>query len=245
MVPISVDCPGCGAQTRSGGIVVGPSSLTNTTAFDLDGDLLKAPWVSLDSFAFVERVAGRTENVERFIANRYHSMFAVQDGGLKSVCEHCGDGLPAPLIRVAAMNGFVRLGQKKLVANEGLTLFLSKVVLTEFHGGTLIADAGLRDGGFSLLLLCDAEDGRNRTGVVEIWHSVARNEYAIVVKGHEGDELLRLAFYEALEHIVDDIAAVGLVLTQLHLAQDGSPYCDLARDLFLEALERSGYEQDV
>ncbi|WP_234819289.1 hypothetical protein [Sinorhizobium meliloti] len=242
MVPVSVDCPGCGAQTRSGGIVVGPSSLTNTSTIDLDGDLLKAPWVSLDSFAFVESLAGRTENVQRFIANRYHSIFAVQDGRLKSVCEHCGDGLPAAALRAPAMNGFVRLGRKKLVNNEGLTLFASKVVLTEFHGGTLIGEAGLRDGGYSLLLLCDAEDGRNQTGVIEIWHSVARNEYAIVIKGHEGE--VQLVNYEDLEQVVDDIARVGLALTQLHLAQDRSPYCELARDLFLDALKGAGYEQD-
>lgn len=244
VVPISVDCVGCGAQTRSGGIVVGPSSLTNIASFDLDDSVLKSPWSQLDSFAFVESVAGRSENVERFIVNRYHSLFAVKDGWLKSVCEHCGDSLPAALIRSAAMNGFVRLGQRRLATNEGLMIFSSKVALTEFHGGTRIEEGGLRDGGFMLLLLCDAEDGRHRTGIVEIWHSVARNEYAMAIKGHEGDELFQLAFYEALEHIVDDIAGFGLVLTQLHLAQDQSPYCELARDLFLEALKRSGYEQD-
>ncbi|MFA1676876.1 hypothetical protein ACDY97_30155 [Rhizobium mongolense] len=244
VVPISVDCSGCGAQTRSGGIVVGPSSLMNTASFDLDSDNLKSPWGKLESFAFVESVAGRTENVERFIANRYHSMFAMKDGGLKSICEHCGENLPAPLIRVAAMNGFVRLGQKRLVNNEGVMIFSSKVALTEFHGGTWIEDSGLRDGGYALLLLCDAENGRGETGLVEIWHNVARNEYAMAIKAHEGDELLQLAFYENLEHIVDDVAGVGLVLTQMHLAQDESPYCKLARDLFFEALKRSGYEQD-
>ncbi|WFS69581.1 hypothetical protein CFBP4996_26270 (plasmid) [Agrobacterium leguminum] len=218
--------------------------MTNTASFDLDGAILKEPWQRLDSFALLESIAGRIENVERFIVKRYHSMFAVKDGGLKSLCEHCGDSLPAPLLRTAAMNGFVRLGQKRLVNNEGLMIFSSKVALTEFHAGTWIEDGGLRDGGYSLLLLGDAEDGQGGTGLVEIWHNIARNEYAMAIKGHEGDELLQLALYENVEHIVDDIAGVGLVLTQLHLAHDESPFCDLARDLFLEALKRSGYEQD-
>ncbi|MFC0808929.1 hypothetical protein ACFHWW_26400 [Ensifer sp. P24N7] len=218
--------------------------MTNIPTFDLDGDVLKAPWGPLNAFAFVESIAGRTENIARFIVHRYHSMFAIKDGGLKSICEHCGDSLPGPLLRSAAMNGFSRLGRRRLVNNEALMIFSSKVALTEFHGGTRVEESGLRDGGFALLLLCDAGDGRNQTGIVEIWHNVARNEYAMAIKGHEGEELLQLEFYEDLDHIVDDIAGVGLVLTQLHLAQDGSPYCGLARDLFLEALERSGYEQD-
>jgi hypothetical protein len=40
------------------------------------------------------------------------------------------------------------------------------------------------------------------------------------------------------------IGTLGLVLTQLHLAQASSPYCRLARDLFLEALEQAGYQQE-
>ncbi|MET3595099.1 hypothetical protein ABID26_004511 [Mesorhizobium shonense] len=242
VVPVSVDCAGCGAQTRSAGIIVGPTGLTNAADFDLDSDVFQKPWEQLEAFGLIERLGGRTENVERFVANRYHSAFSMQDDGLKAVCEHCSDSLPSELIRLAAMDSFVRLGQRRLLKNEGLMIFSSNVVLTQFHGGTWIQESGIEDGGYALLLLCDAEDGNGRTGVIEIWHSVERNDYAMVLKGHGDREMLRRGFSDDLGQLVGDVTALGLVLTQLHLAQADSPYCDVARSLFLGALSRAGYQ---
>ncbi len=64
-----------------------------------------------------------------------------------------------------------------------------------------------------------------------------------MVKGHDGREMLRDTFNDDLKDVVRTIFDLGLVLTQLHLAQAPSPYCGLARDLFLEALEHAGYRQ--
>jgi hypothetical protein len=55
--------------------------------------------------------------------------------------------------------------------------------------------------------------------------------------------MLRDTFNDDLKDVVRTIFDLGLVLTQLHLAQAPSPYCGLARDLFLEALEHAGYRQ--
>lgn len=123
-------------------------------------------------------------------------------------------------------------------------VFSSNVVLTRFHGGTWIRESGIEEGGYSLLLLCDAEDASGGAGVIEIWHSVERNDYAIVLKGPDDREMLRRGFSDDLEQIVADVTSLGLVLTNLHLAQDESPYCELARSLFLVALSRAGYQQD-
>ncbi|ESZ11037.1 hypothetical protein X737_30390 [Mesorhizobium sp. L48C026A00] len=269
VVPIWVDCAGCGAQTRSAGIIVGPSSFTNAADFDLENDVFEKPWEPLEAFGLVEKLGGRTENVERFVVKRYHSAFAMQEGGLQAVCEHCSDSLPGALIRVAAMDSFVqavcehcsdslpgalirvaamdsfvRLGQRRLLKNERLMFFSSNVVLTQFHGGTWIQESGIEGGGYSLLLLCDAENTSGGEGVVELWHSVERNDYAVVIKGQGDREMLRRGFSDDLEQVVADVTGLGLVLTQLHLAQDESPYCELARSLFLSALSRAGYQQD-
>ncbi|WP_246726187.1 hypothetical protein [Rhizobium laguerreae] len=160
-----------------------------------------------------------------------------------SICEHCRDNLSPTATRSAAMNGFVRLGQKGLLVNERMLLFASRVVLTEFHGGTSIEESGLPHPDYALMLICDAESAGGETGSIELWHSIARDDYAIVVKGHDGREMLRDTFNDDLKDVVRTIFDLGLVLTQLHLAQAPSPYCGLARDLFLEALEHAGYRQ--
>ncbi|MBX5230269.1 hypothetical protein HJC06_28295 [Rhizobium sp. NLR9b] len=242
-VPISIDCPGCGAQTRSAGIVVGPSSLVNA-ADGPENDVLKRPWTPLDAFAFVESLGGRTKNVEQFIVDRFHSAFEFRSDRLLSICEHCGENLSPAATRSAAMNGFVRLGQRRLLVNERMLLFASHVVLTEFHGGTSIEESGLPHPDYALMLICDAESAGGETGTIEVWHSIARNDYAVIVKGHEGREMLRDGANDDLSGVVSTISDLGLVLTQLHLAQPSSPYCVLARDLFFEALAGAGYQQE-
>lgn len=202
------------------------------------------PWGRLDAFAFVESLGGRTENIERFIVNRFHSAFAFKSDRLISICEHCEESLPPEVTRPAAMNGFVRLGQRRLLVNERMLLFASDVTLTEFRGGISIEENDLQDPDYALMLICDTESASGETGTIELWHSVARNNYAFAVKGHEGHEMLRDALNNDLADVVTTIADLGLVLTQLHLAQASSPYCGLARDLFLEALSHAGYRQE-
>lgn len=141
------------------------------------------------------------------------------------------------------MNGFVRLGQRRLLVNEHMLLFASDAALTEFRGGTSLEESPMQDPDYALMLICDAESVNGEGGTIELWHSIARNEYAIVVKGHEGMEMLRDALNDDLKDVVAAIADLRLVLTQLHLAQASSPYCALARDLFLEALNHAGYRQ--
>jgi len=242
-VPFSADCPGCGAQTRSAAVVVGPSSLVGDAGSASGSDILAKPRRRLDAFAFVEALGGQTEHVERSVVNRFHSTFAFLNGKLTSICEHCAENLPPAAIRSAVMNGFVRLGQKRLLVNERLMLFASDVVLTEFRGATSIEESAMQDPDYTLLLICDTESAIGETGTIELWHSVARGDYAIVVKGHEGREILRDALNDDLKDVVATISDLGLVLTQLHLAQASSRYCELARDLFLEALEQAGYRQ--
>lgn len=81
-----------------------------------------------------------------------------------SICEHCRDNL-SPTATSAAMNGFVRLGQKGLLVNERMLLFASRVVLTEFHGGTSIEESGLPHPDYALMLICDAESAGGETGL--------------------------------------------------------------------------------
>jgi hypothetical protein len=242
-VPFSADCPGCGAQTRSAGVVVGPSSLVGDAGSTSGSDVLAKPNRRLDAFAFVEALGGQTEHVERSVVHRFHSTFSFLNGRLTSICEHCAENLPPAAIRSAVMNGFVRLGQKRLLVNERLMLFASDVVLTEFRRDTSIEESALRDPDYALLLVCDTESANGETGIIELWHSIARDDYAIVIKGHDGREMLRDAFNDDLKDVVTTILDLGLVLTQLHLAQSSSPYCGLARELFLEALEHAGYRQ--
>lgn len=242
-MPFSADCPGCGAQTRSAGVVVGPSSLVGDAGSTSGSDVLAKPSRRLDAFAFVEALGGQTEHVERSVVNRFHSTFAFANGRLTSICEHCAENLPPAAIRSAVMNGFVRLGQKRLLVNERLMIFSSDVVLTEFRRETSVEESAMRDPDYALLLICDAESAGGETGTIELWHSIARDDYAIVIKGHDGREMLRDAFNSDLKDVLTTISDLGLVLTQLHIAQASSPYCGLARDLFLEALEHAGYRQ--
>ncbi|TAZ44224.1 hypothetical protein ELH75_36915 [Rhizobium leguminosarum] len=242
-VPFSADCPNCGAQTRSAAIVVGPASLVRDAGFAPESDILMKPWGRLHAFALVESLAGRTEDIERSIVNRFHSEFAFTNGRLISICEHCEESLPPAATRSTVMNGFVRLGQRRLLVNEHMLLFASDAALTEFRGGTSLEESPMQDPDYALMLICDAESVNGEGGTIELWHSIARNEYAIVVKGHEGMEMLRDALNDDLKDVVAAIADLRLVLTQLHLAQASSPYCALARDLFLEALNHAGYRQ--
>ncbi|WP_245445304.1 hypothetical protein [Rhizobium anhuiense] len=242
-MPFSADCPGCGAQTRSAAIVVGPSSLVGDPGSASKTDVLARPRKTLDAFAFVEALGGQTEHVERSIVNRFHSTFAFLDSQLTSICEHCAENLPPAAIRSAVMNGFIRLGQKRLLVNERLLFFASHVMLTEFRGDSSLEESEMWDPDYALLLVCDTESTTGETGTIELWHSIARDDYAIVVKGHNGREMLRDGFNSDLKEVVTTVSDLGLVLTQLHLAQASSPYCALARDLFLEALEQAGYRQ--
>lgn len=242
-MPFSADCPGCGAQTRSAAVVVGPSSLVGDAGSAPESDILARPRRRLDAFAFVEALGGQTEHVERFVVNRFHSTFSFLNGRLASICEHCAENLPPAAIRSTVMNSFVRLGQKRLLVNERLMLFASDVVLTEFRGETSIEESAMRDPDYALLLICDTESANGETGTIDLWHSIARDDYSILVRGHDGREILRDTFNDDLKDVVTTILDLGLVLTQLHLAQSSSPYCGLARDLFLEALEHAGYRQ--
>lgn len=224
--------------------MVGPSSFVFDAGFQPESDILTKRWRRLDAFALVESLGGRTQNIERFIVERFHSAFAFTNGRLMSICEHCAETLSAAMTRSAAMNGFVRLGQRRLLVNERLLVFSSDVALTEFHGGTSIEESGLHHPDYALMIICDTESGGGETGTIELWHSVARSDYAIVVKGHEGREMFCDALNNDLADVVATISDLGLVLTQLHLAQASSPYCGLARDLFLEALGHVGYRQE-
>ncbi len=142
------------------------------------------------------------------------------------------------------MNGFVRLGQRRLLVNERLLIFASNAVLTEFHGGTSIEEADFPYPDYAVVLVCDTESPGGDTGTLELWHSIARNDYAVLVRGHDGREVLRDAVNDDLAGVVATVSDLGLVLTQLHLAQASSPYCALARDLFLKALGDAGYQQE-
>ena len=244
-VPVCVDCPDCGAQTRSDGIVAGPSSPVSAAELSTKSDALTKPWARLGAFAYIESLGGRTENIERFLTDRFQNTFATESGQLVSICEHCEERLAPDLTRSAVMNGFVRLGQRRFLVNERLLLFSSSVTLTEFHGGTSIEECDLPHPDYAMMLICDTETRGAETGTLELWHSVARNDYAILVKGNEGSEMFRDNFNDDLAEVVATIAALGLVLTQLHLAQASSPYCGLARDLFLETLEQAGYQQET
>lgn len=244
-VPICVDCPDCGAQSRSAGVVIGSSSLVSVAGLSPESDILKKPWARLGAFAFVESLGGRTENIERCIVGRFHNVFALRSGQLVSICEHCEESLAPYLLRSAVMNGFVRLGRQRLLVNERLLLFSSATVLTEFHGGTSIEESDMSHPDYAMMLICDTESRGGETGTLELWHSIARNDYAIVVKGHEGREMFLDSLNDDLTEVIATISGLGLVLTQLHLAQGASPYCGLARDLFLEALEQAGYQQET
>lgn len=243
-VPLCVDCPSCGAQTRSAGIVVGPSSLIGDPADSVENDILTRPPASLDGFAFVEALSGRTQNIERFVVNRFHSMFAFRNDCLMPICEHCTEGLAPPTIRSSVMNGFVRLGQRRLLVNERLLIFASNAVLTEFHGGTSIEETDFPYPDYAVVLVCDTESPGGDSGALELWHSIARNDYAVLVRGHDGREVFRDAFNDDLATVVATVSDLGLVLRQLHLTQASSPYCALARDLFLKELGDAGYQQE-
>lgn len=240
-----MDCLDCGAQTRTAGIVVGSSSLVSDAGLPAESDVLKKPWARLGAFAFVESLGGRTENIERFLEGRFRNTFSFRNDQLVQVCEHCEETLSPNLIRSAVMNGFVRLGQRRLLVNERLLLFSSSVALTEFHGGTSIEECALPLPDYAMMLICDTESRGGETGTLELWHSVVRNDYVIVIKGHDGCEMCRDGLNDDLKEVTTTIGTLGLVLTKLHLAQPSSPYCGLARDLFLEALEHAGYQQET
>jgi hypothetical protein len=244
-VPVCVDCPDCGAQTRTAGIVIGSSSLVNNAGLSAESNSLKKPWARLGAFAFVETLGGRTENIERFLVSRFHTAFAFRNDRLVSVCEHCEESLSPNLIRSAVMNSFVCLGQQRLLVNERLLLFSAAVSMTQFHGGTSIEDCDIPLPDYAMMLICDTEKQDGETGTLELWHSIARNDYAIAVKGHEGCEMFRDGLNDDLAEVVATIASLGLALTQLHMAQPSSPYCGTARDLFLDALEHAGYQQQI
>ncbi|MDR6819798.1 hypothetical protein J2X76_004995 [Neorhizobium sp. 2083] len=210
-----------------------------------DSDDLKTPWARLGAFAFVESLGGRTENMERFVVGRFHNAFALRSDQLVSICEHCAENLTPGQLRSAVMNGFVHLGQRRLLINERLLLFSSAAVLTEFHGGTSIEECELPHPDYALMLICDTESHGGETGTLELWHSIERNDYAIVVKGHRGREMFRDGLNDDLAEVVATISRLGPVLTELRVAQTSSPFCGLARDLFLEALEHAGYRQET
>ena len=198
-------------------------------------------WTRLDGYALVESLGGEAENGQRFIVDRFHNAFAVRNGLLVSICEHCAEGLESAALRSAVMNGFVHLGREGLLVNERLLIASTAAELTRFHNGTSMKDCELPFPDYALMLVCDSERA-GETGIVELWHSIARNDYAVIVKGHEGLESLRTGLEDDLAGIVAMIGDLGLVLTQLHLAQTRSPYCALARDQLLKALGHAGYQ---
>lgn len=210
-----------------------------------ESDDLNKPWARLGAFAFLESLGGRTENIKRFVVDRFHNAFAVRSDQLVSICEHCEESIAPHPIRSAVMNGFVRLGQRRLLVNERLLLFSAAATLTEFHGGTSIEESDMPHPDYAMMLVCDTESRGGETGTLELWHSIARNDYAIVVKGHEGREMFSDGLNADLGEVVATISGLGLVLTGLHMAQASSPYCGLASALFLEALEQAGYQQET
>lgn len=143
------------------------------------------------------------------------------------------------------MNGFVRLGARRLLVNEGLLIFSSHVELSEFRGGTTVEEDRIPHPDYALMLICDAESRAGETGTVELWHSIARGDYALIIKGHEGQEMLCDGVSGDLPSAVAAISDLGLVLTELHLAQLASPFCSLARDLFIDALTDAGYRRET
>lgn len=225
-----IDCRHSGVETRTAGVVAGPSSLVSIAGAPDENDANKGV-TRFRAFAVVGSIVGRTEIIARFLLGCFHNTFSLRDDRLVQVCEHCEESLAPDVIRSPVMNGFVRLGQRRLLVNERLLLFSPAVVLTEFSGGTSIEECELPFPDYAMILICDTESRGNETGTLELWQSVARNDYAILVKGHHGREMWRDNLNDDLAEVIATIGSLGLVLTQLHMRKHRHPLWARARSL--------------
>ncbi|MCR6727857.1 hypothetical protein [Agrobacterium fabrum] len=198
--------------------------MVSIAGLSADSDVNQA-WARFGAFAFVESCWGRTENIARFLLGRFHNTFSFRNDQLVQICEHCEECLAPKIIRSGVMNGFVRLGQRRLLVNERLLLFSSAVALTEFAGGTVIAECDVPLPDYAMMLTCDTERKTAKRVPSNCGIGIARNDYAIIVKSHDGHELFRDGLNDDLNEVTATIGTLGLVLTQLHLAQPSSPYC--------------------
>lgn len=122
-----IDCRQSGVETRTAGVVAGPSSLVSIAGAPDENDANQAG-TRFGAFAVVGSIVGRTEIIERFLLGRFHNTFSLRDDRLVQVCEHCEESRAPDVIRSPIMNGFVRLGQRRLLVNERILLFSPAVV---------------------------------------------------------------------------------------------------------------------
>ncbi|WP_223215442.1 hypothetical protein [Agrobacterium pusense] len=162
-----IDCRHSGVETRTAGVVAGPSSLVSIAGAPDENDANQTG-TRFRAFAVVGSIVGRTEIIERFLLGRFHNTFSLRDDRLVQVCEHCEESLAPDVIRSPILNGFVRLGQRRLLVNERLLLFSPAVVLTEFRGGTSIEECELPLPDYAMILICDTESRGNETGTLEL-----------------------------------------------------------------------------
>ncbi len=224
-------------------VVVRPTALVNYAGFKPGDDLPSRPWKKLDGYVLVEIPGGRTQNIERSILDRLHATAAMMDGGLGSICVSCHEALHTASIRAAATNSLARLGALRLLVNKVLPIFSSHVEWTEFRLGTTIEEDRLPHLDYAPMLICDAARLAGTTGTVEHWHSFARDDYALSIKGHVHREMLREDVSDGLESAVAVISDLGLFATELHVAQSAFSFRSLAGDFFIDAWIDAGYRR--
>lgn len=225
-------------------VVVRPTALVNDAGFKPGDDLPSRPWKKLDGYVLVE-TGDRAQNIERSILDRLHATDAMMDGGSWSICVRCHEALHTASIRAIATDGLAQLGALGLLVNKVLLIFSSHIEWTEFKLGTTIEEDRPPHPDYAPMLICDAASLPGTTGTVEHWHSFARDDYVLSIKGHAHREMLLEDVSDGLESAVAVISDLGLFAAELHVARSAFSFRSLAGDFFVDAWIDAGYRRET
>jgi hypothetical protein len=236
-------CESCQADTRGVGLFAGPESYV---ARRYEGSEA-GDWWQLSKFALIRSANGLDRRMADFIEKSSSRFLRAAHGVLKHHCEHCDAVVPDEVFDLALMERFSSQVSEDDLHEVGSFLMIEDAVLVSLLDDTTAPRRKrTRDGYFALARL-RASDELGKVFTVDLHHNIIADDYAILIKGDDGKEIMALGFSDGTYATIDDavscLGVMGYAVSDVEISSS-SIVSRVAVLLVIRALKAAGYGID-
>lgn len=183
-------CEACQTDTRGVGIFIGPESYV---APRYEGGEA-CDWQQLNKFALVRSAKGLDVRMTGFIEEWTSIFLRGAHGALKHHCEHCDAVVPDEAFELPLMERFSGPASKDELQEVGSFLKIEDAILVSLLDDTIASRRKRTREGYFALARLQAFDEDGEVFTVDLHHNIVANDYAILIKGDDGKEIMALGF---------------------------------------------------
>jgi hypothetical protein len=169
-------------------------------------------------------------------------------GALKHHCEHCDAVVPDEAFELALMERFSGLASKDDLQEVGSFLKIEDAILVSLLDGTTAPRRKRTREGYFALARLQASDEDGEVFTVDLHHNIVANDYAILIKGEDGKEIMALGFSDGAYGTIDDavscLGVMGYAVSDVTEISSSSFVSRVAVLLVIRALRAAGYGID-